>query len=258
MRHQCPLYVRGKRAARLARELAARKGATADGARMSGVIRFVGDVHGRFGQYEKIIAGAPRSVQVGDMGIGFRPAGGPPDGAFSVTPPHGAMARGDHRYIRGNNDNPAVCREDPHWIPDGRFENGIMFVGGALSIDRPLRTEGYSWWPDEELSPAELRRMLALYIERKPAIMVTHDCPEEVARIVITRIPAMGVSRKDFPSRTRYALQEMWAAHAPSLWIFGHYHLGFDQILRGGRENGTRFVCLAELEYRDVNVARAA
>jgi hypothetical protein len=222
---------------------------------MGRVIRFVGDVHAQFGRYEKIIAGVPKSIQVGDMGIGFRPVGGSPDGRLSATPPHGAMARGDHRFIRGNNDNPGMCREDPHWISDGHIEDGIMFVGGALSIDRPLRTEDYNWWHDEELSIADLRCMLSLYVEHKPRIMVTHDCPEEVAGILLSRVPVLGASKRDFPSRTRYAMQEMWSAHAPELWIFGHYHWGFDRILHGGRNAGTRFICLAELEYRDIDLA---
>jgi hypothetical protein len=33
------------------------------------VIRFIGDIHGQFEIYEKIIAGAGTSIQVGDMGI---------------------------------------------------------------------------------------------------------------------------------------------------------------------------------------------
>lgn len=220
------------------------------------MIRFIGDVHGQFERYEKVIAGAPKSIQIGDMGIGFRPVGGASDGGFSATPPHESMARGEHRYIRGNNDNPGVCREDRHWIPDGRFEDEIMFVGGALSIDRQLRTEGYNWWPDEELSLAELRRLVGLYIQCKPRVMVTHDCPDEVARIVLSRVPAMAPGRKDFPSRTRYAFQEMWSAHPPKLWIFGHYHWSFDQVLHGGRIAETRFIGLAELEYRDIDAAR--
>jgi hypothetical protein len=164
------------------------------------------------------------------------------------------MARGEHRFIRGNHDNPAECRRQSLWIPDGHFEEGIMFVGGTASTDRDLRHEGYNWWPDEELSSTELKRMIALYIERKPRVMVTHDCPEEIAGIVQSRISHLEPGRKDFPSRTRYAFQDMWSAHAPDLWIFGHYHMSFDQVLHGGREVGTRFICLAELEYRDIDL----
>jgi hypothetical protein len=173
---------------------------------------------------------------------------------FSRNPPHYAMARGDHRFIRGNHDNPEECRKHSQWIADGHFENGKMFVGGAVSVDRALRFEGFDWWPDEELSPPELKRLVDFYIANKPRMMVTHDCPEEVAGIVLSRFPVLGPAKKEMPSCTRLALQEMWSAHAPELWIFGHYHVSFDHVLRGGRETGTRFVCLAELEYRDIEI----
>jgi hypothetical protein len=220
---------------------------------MTRKIRFVGDVHGRFEQYKKIIVGVPRSIQVGDMGVGFRRIGGPRDGDF-YEQPHYAVVHGDHRFIRGNNDSPDACRKLSQWISDGHIEDRVMFVGGALSIDRELRREGYNWWPDEELSAAELNRIVALYVERKPRVMVTHDCPEEVASMVLTRIPLLGPGKRDFPSRTRYAFQAMWSAHAPQIWIFGHYHMSFDQVLHGGRESGTRFIGLAELEHRDIDL----
>jgi hypothetical protein len=41
----------------------------------------------------------------------------------------------------------------------------------------------------------------------------------------------------------------MWETHQPELWIFGHRHVPFDQVA-----NGTRFVCLAELEARDFDL----
>ncbi len=221
---------------------------------MTRLIRFIGDVHGQYRRYGKIIADAPTSIQIGDLGVGFHNAGSPREGQFGSHPPNDAMVRGGHRFIRGNHDSPRACRAHSQWIADGHFEDGMMFVGGALSVDRALRAEGYDWWPGEELSIAELKRMIDLYIERKPRIMVTHDCPEEVAGIVQSRIALLGPPRRDVPSRTRRAFQDMWSAHLPELWIFGHYHMSFDHTLRGGRETGTRFICLAELEYRDIGL----
>jgi hypothetical protein len=130
----------------------------------------------------------------------------------------------------------------------------MMLVGGAISVDRALRTEGRDWWPDEELSAVDFQELIAAYVARKPRVMVTHDCPAEVASILLSRAPLPGPRRQDMPSRTRYALQDMWSAHAPKLWLFAHYHVSFDHVLGGGRETGTRFICLAELEYRDIDL----
>lgn len=202
---------------------------------MGCVMRFIGDVHGKFAQYERLRSSCSESVQIGDMGVGFR-------GSKGQEPP---LVFG-HRYIRGNHDNPKWCQSDMAWIPDGHVENDMMFVGGALSIDRAHRTEGLDWWADEELSIEELNILVDKYVDIRPRIMVTHECPEEVAAIV-----AGGSSKMftQFSSRTRQAFQSMWSAHSPELWVFGHWHKSFDQMA-----NGTRFICLAELEYKDLEI----
>jgi hypothetical protein len=118
-----------------------------------------------------------------------------------------------------------------------------MFVGGAYSIDRAWRTEGYDWWPDEQLSIKDLDWITGDYLKLKPKVMVTHDCPQDVA-------PHIKGSHHTYEqTRTGQALQMMWSAHSPDLWVFGHHHHSFDQVC-----NGTRFVCLAELEARDLDV----
>lgn len=222
------------------------------------MIRFIGDVHGKYRAYKRAIAAVPRSIQVGDMGVGFRRTSAARYGEPLANPPHYAMVRGDHRFIRGNHDNPSACRTQSQWIPDGHYEDDMMFVGGAVSVDRDQRTEGYDWWPDEELSEAELQRIFALYRAREPRIMVTHDCPEKIVGILLKKFPMLGTAKIDIYSRTRLALQEMWSAHRPKLWIFGHYHVSFEQVLHhGNSKTGTRFICLAELEHRDIDIHRS-
>ena len=113
---------------------------------MNNITRFIGDVHGHYEPYKRIIADVPRSVQVGDMGVGFLRIGGYSDGEEYNNPPHHSMVAGDHRFIRGNHDNPSVCRRHSQYIPDGTVEGNIMYIGGAVSIDRAWRRDGYSWW----------------------------------------------------------------------------------------------------------------
>lgn len=206
--------------------------------------RLIGDVHGKFDRYKKIIAGCERSIQVGDMGVGFRNR----HGEVKNNPPHYAMVRGDHRFIRGNHDNPAECRKHSQFIADGTVENDVMFVGGAVSIDKVYRTEGISWWPDEELSAAELNQIVDVYAVVKPRVMITHECPESVAEIICRRMPSSKLDPR-FASRTRQAFQSMLEIHQPESWWHGHWHLSIDHVV-----NGTRFICLAELEYRDVDL----
>ncbi len=215
-------------------------------------MRLIGDVHGKYDRYKRILAsGPPGSIQVGDMGVGFRRTQGYRAGEFCANPPHYAMELGHHRFIRGNHDNPGECRKHSRWISDGHvdWDTRTMFVGGAISIDRHLRVPDYTWWEDEELSIPELDAIVRVYLEMKPTNMVTHDCPREVGDALLSVSPE--ASGGKIESRTCQAFQAMWSAHSPDLWVFGHWHHSFDHVLHGGREKGTRFVCLAELEYRD-------
>lgn len=41
----------------------------------------------------------------------------------------------------------------------------------------------------------------------------------------------------------------MFTAHKPKLWLFGHWHMPFDEVV-----SGTRFICLAELATIDVDI----
>lgn len=211
--------------------------------------RFVGDVHGKFSQYKRILKESPYpTTQVGDLGVGFRKYGGPNHGEFNQNPPHKRMSEGGHRFIRGNHDNPHECTKHSQWIKDGTVEDDIMYMGGALSIDKEWRIPEFSWWEDEELSVVELNTMVDIYTAAKPRVMVTHDCPESIAHILF------GINGKlkfEFPSRTRQALESMFnvTGHQPELWCFGHWHESRDTMF-----NKTRFVCLAELEYKDFDV----
>lgn len=208
-------------------------------------VRLIGDVHGKFRSYRDIIRDVPFSIQVGDMGVGFSALRG---GEISelTNPPFDSMSKGRHLFIRGNHDNPGVCRQHKYWIPDGSVVDGIYCLGGAVSIDRVWRTEGMDWWPDEECGYAELEKMIDDYAAIKPDVVVTHECPDSIAGEILA---AFRKGRIEDGSRTRQALERMFAIHQPRLWFFGHWHTSMD-FMRAG----TIFRCLAELEYVDVDL----
>jgi Calcineurin-like phosphoesterase len=207
------------------------------------MIRFIGDTHAKFPLY-RAIATAPvetddptnkifvPSIQVGDFGMGFKTA--------PILAP-------EHRFIRGNHDNPQLCAEHPNWIADGAVEDlpsggKMMLIGGALSADKEMRVEGVTWWQGEELPQAALNRLTEVYADVKPTVMVTHDCPEVVAWDLFP-----GHMKFYYPSRTRQAFQMMLAIHKPDRWIFGHWHKGRNTVI-----GSTQFICLDELEYMDI------
>lgn len=205
------------------------------------MIRFIGDVHGLWKEYFTICQNSTKTVQVGDLGMGF--------GSRTAEMFCEYMDRipGDHSFIRGNHDSPDECRRSSYWVPDGEINDGIMYIGGASSIDRAYRTAGIDWWADEELAYDELYQIAEVYAQAKPDILVTHECPEFFATEAM--IPLVN-GNTNFPSKTRIVLDEMYAAHKPKLHIFGHWHYNLNYVDKG---TGTRFVCLNELAVIDVD-----
>jgi hypothetical protein len=208
-------------------------------------VRIIGDVHGKFRRYREVIRDAPFSIQVGDMGVGFRALRG---GEFTEmsNPPYDSMSRGRHLFLRGNHDNPEVCASHPYWIADGSVVDGVYCLGGAVSIDRAYRTEGLDWWADEECSYVELERMIDDYATIKPEVVITHDCPSSIANEILA---AFNMRKIEDGSRTRVALERMLEKHQPREWYFGHWHVSLS--VKRGR---TLFTCLNELEHIDVEV----
>jgi len=199
-------------------------------------VRFIGDIHGKWGGYKKIIKSAPAAVslQLGDFGVGFYKPYSDPLELLGQNPPHSAMAKGSHYFIRGNHDNPSVCATHPFWVKDGTYAplkgvEGVVFcVGGATSIDAVYRTTGYTWWEDEELSYAQWMGVISDYEVLKPNIVATHDLPESACAAVMRNLYA-------YPnhSRTRQALDNLLDIHKPAVWVHGHWHVSYRQVYRG-------------------------
>jgi Icc-related predicted phosphoesterase len=210
-------------------------------------ILFVGDVHGKFSQWAELVERHRDDYdfifQVGDFGLGF-------DRGVDYLIQAYQNQAGKAWFIRGNHDNPAVCKHVGGFIDDGStmFNNRMMFVGGAWSIDHPFRILGIDMWEGEELSYDELGRMIDKYIEVKPEVMVTHTCPQSVAEQMFIRT-GLAMGNKPADSRTEQALEAMFIEHQPKHWIFGHWHRDKTEII-----NGTQFTCLPELSTMSLEI----
>lgn len=200
----------------------------------------IGDVHGKYKQLKAVLESTEDEVIcVGDLAVGFPGIGPKP------------MFRKNLRFIRGNHDSPADCRAHPQYLGDFGVYQGVFFLGGAKSVDAQYRKEGIDWWRDEQLSQSDLERALALYVETKPEIVISHDCPWEIQREVCNRVREAMPWTREFgdprPYPTTLAMDEMLKVHRPKLHIFGHWHHSWRL-----ERNGTRFICLNELETLDL------
>jgi hypothetical protein len=218
---------------------------------------FIGDVHSRFKRYMHLIkappgggAGMDCSLQLGDMGVGF-PARYMLEASFpasdeealvapaKVRETHAPVLSAAHRFIRGNHDHPEMCRRHPCYLGDCGYlhELEMCFVSGGMSVDRDERRFGYDWWPNEELAPATLEEMVRQFGDLKPRIVASHECPTDAKHHAVCNFAKIGIV-----SRTERALQRMFEAHQPEIWVFAHHHYYAD--VRVAR---TRFVGLNEL-----------
>ena len=187
----------------------------------------IGDVHGKVNEYWKILQKWDKrhcSIQVGDFGFKKQHEWHLKNIDFS-----------QHQINFGNHDDYSFLHE-PHSLSNWSygFESKKMTVRGAFSIDKSYRTENVDWWQNEELNYEEMQNAIDFYNFNKPKIMITHDCPDYARRYLF------GIRDKSITSN---GLQQMFENHQPDVWIFGHHHRSKNEVI-----NGTRFICLAELE----------
>jgi len=204
-------------------------------------ITIIGDVHGRTKTYQKWIRDnldpSQRSIQIGDLGLGFSGVGLPAPG----QPPFD----GDHKFFRGNHDSPEKCRRHKNYLGDFGYlpDDSVFFLAGAFSIDRAMRVEGISWWKDEELSYQELEKAIDLYSLMKPRFVLSHEAPEKASKFLLYDLqgPYFAAKLACSGSRTSQALQVMLDIHQPEKHVFGHYHVDKKFHIPG---YNTEFICL--------------
>lgn len=212
--------------------------------------RLVGDIHGLFNDYKTyaVDSFSGPHIQIGDFGVGF----GQSDYWHESVDAHMLSTGG--RFIRGNHDNPAQCRQMSSWIADGTVEDDVMFIGGAWSIDNPVappgwyrRTAGSDWWFDEECSDAQFESMLETYKSVKPRVLITHDCPHRIATEMFWGSGYLSGPR--YSTRTGDFFQTLIELHQPQHWYFGHWHKTMQY-----KSGNTTFQCIGILDYVDVEL----
>ena len=205
------------------------------------MLTVIGDVHGKFDSYINLTTKHKHTFQLGDLGFDYTPLN-------KVDPTY-------HKFIRGNHDNVDTVYDYPHYIGDwGTKRVGdVQFycIGGAFSVDWKGRvyhehqTGRKCWWPEEQLSRQSMERALQDYKKSKPSIVITHTCPDSIARKVGSpgALRSFGFDPDTFTTNTQQLLQACYDCWQPDLWIFGHFHKSWKHS-----ERGTTFRCLKELE----------
>jgi hypothetical protein len=228
-------------------------------------LRIIGDAHGwitakggfRGRCYSNLVAKAEYSIQLGDFGF---------------EKEYEMLKRFDpvrHRILAGNHDNYDAIPDWPHFLGDfgvhavplGDGEFKFFYIRGGRSVDRRDRIEGRSWWRQEELNFQQATEAAKMYEALKPEIVLSHEAPAEVIPFVLRSDNDWGVD----PGYTAKLLQACYIYHQPKVWIFGHMHKNWDTVYTGqgvtyrgqqidnGSRRPTRFICLDELAFVDVD-----
>jgi hypothetical protein len=154
-----------------------------------------------------------------------------------------SMVGGDHRFIRGNHDNPEVCRAKA---------SGLRTV--------PSKTTSCSSVAHCRSTGDGARRVSSGEPTRRcRSLSLTASLTSTPARSSGSRSPMIGRSSWRppcsrpwghafrSPTWTRQAFDAMFDLHRPQYWVFGHW----DVTLRMERD-GCTFICLGELDGFEV------
>jgi Calcineurin-like phosphoesterase len=184
-------------------------------------------------------ADGPRMiVHLGDFGIWPGAAGrqylARLDAALAAAGAELSFVDGNHEdftqlaRLRPGPDGRAPVTERIWHLPRGHrwrwHGRDWLALGGAVSLDRAERTEGASWWPEEEIT----RRQAESVIEAGSAdVMVTHECPAGVEHRFPPAPPGWApadVARSDVHRRL---LRDVVLAVRPRWLMHGHLHLSY-------------------------------
>ena len=107
--------------------------------------------------------------------------------------------------------------------------HSFFTFGGAYSIDKEYRREGFSWWPQELPSPEEYDTAWAALEKHGFAVdyIITHTAPQAVVEKLIAKQP-WDIRREITMEFKDYELLEFLGKvhHTVSFshWYFGHWH----------------------------------
>ncbi len=197
--------------------------------------RIIGDVHCKIWKYIPLISYCQKSIQLGDFG--FKEEW---DWLERAVNPN------NHKIIPGNHDYIPYLNK-PHSLGNWSYHDRFFCIRGADSIDRKDRIIGRDLFLNEEMNMGECNETLDNYERIKPKIVISHDCPSSVAETLFG-FPTTGINRDIYKSTTRSFLQALLEIHEPKMWVFGHHHKPLIQQI-----NNTKFICLGELNYIDID-----
>ena len=206
-------------------------------------IVYLGDIHGSLNVINKINLSMRdfHIIQVGDFGAGM--IYNQEEKLNNLDSSLGGQSNKLY-VIRGNHDNPHFWNEE-HNFENIRFVKDFevldiegvkhLFIGGATSIDRKHRTEGFSYWKEEPvpfINPSRFEGIL-------PEVIVTHTSPISGPPFGFNHLVYHYASNDhdlllDL-SLERNELNKVFEVYKgkPIKWFYGHFHMPIFEVIEG-------------------------
>lgn len=215
------------------------------------MIYVVGDTHGNQYQWveqiEPVLSPSDSILVCGDFGIGFWHGHHWSEEAFfdflSEQDYTVLFVDGNHENFDKLNSYPVEnwCGGKVHKVRNNVIHlmrgevyhiagNTIFVMGGGYSIDKYLRTEGISWWPQEMPSEEEYcNAMVNLeQIGNHVDYIITHTAPSETVYYLST-LRKFGIKNDVIQEQplTNF-LNEIQKTVSYKHWYFGHFHVDLE------------------------------
>lgn len=199
----------------------------------------IGDLHGRFDKLTPHLDTLLRTydvdeiIQVGDFG--FFPILSKQQPPYYDIPTY---------WIDGNHENhDLIHRGVGDWedwlngweyIPRGTVRDGVLYMGGAYSIDKDMRKLGVSYFTQEEITGHEYHKAIdTVKASQRPVeIVISHSAPR-----YLTELNKRLRFRLD--THTSAYLEMIRDEVKPKYWFHGHFHMCHEE-----EYGGTIFRCL--------------
>lgn len=204
-------------------------------------VLLVGDTHGdsKFVSSVNRLAKTQNArfvIQLGDFGYDFNK---------NVLASIGAWLDADDRrrwmWIDGNHDQhdyirTEICKGKHPKKPVKHFhdrmlycprgstlrigQKKVLFLGGAVSIDKERRQQGTNWWPQESISTADTRR--AIEQGQGADVLISHDAPSSGA--IRAWLKDCGYRLDKSSQHNRQAVEAVMLGTGVTEVYHGHYH----------------------------------
>lgn len=113
--------------------------------------------------------------------------------------------------------------------------NTWMAFGGAASVDRSTRSLGYSWFPQEYITPEDVE----VALKGGPVdVIVSHDAPFSVPFIRARLAKGTGWPQEDVlrSTKNQMLVDDVVEATRPSHLFHGHHHVAYTDVMPGGTQ----------------------